>query len=573
MTLGAPLGLLALLAIPAVVAAYFLRRKQPPRVVSALFLWRTPDQRAEAGPRFERFSRELSLALETSALLFAALFLADVHCGSSAPRRHVVVVVDGGLSMNARVGGQSAAERVKTAVAKLARDENAGVLTIIESGTRASLVAGPQQDVERALATLEAWVPAQPAHDVAPALVMAKELASSVDQRVFFFTDGPLPEGTAVPPQVQGRSVGEAADNLAFLSAQRHDEGGLATVTVRVGNFTEKSQEVSVAFEVADDAPQTQKVTLASGASAVVRAGFKSTAPITASLPSDALREDDRVTLLPAPLAEIAVGLLEGLDAPARGALTRALAVTPAVTLKSPGQLVIGPPGSSARVTLGAKGPLKAFVGPFFAQKGDPLFDDVQLGGVVWTAGENQPGRPLLSMGEAVLVSEEEDGTLHLNLALEKSNVQRTVAWPVLVGNVVRQARLAAPGFPRKHLMLGEDVAVVTTAGSSWSLRGPGKLERPVLGVGQLAMPPLPRPGPWELLKDGKPFDELVVLPLDPRESDLRTRGAWEVEAAKPGALAALSSSAPHVWWPVLVVLALLLADFWLTARVPRRVA
>jgi Aerotolerance regulator N-terminal/von Willebrand factor type A domain len=572
-TFGAPLGLLALLAIPAVVAAYFLRRKQPPRVVSALFLWRTPDQRAEAGPRFERFSRELSLALETSALLFAALFLADVHCGSSAPRRHVVVVVDGGLSMNAKVDGQTAAERVKTAVAKLARDENAGVLTIIESGPRASLLAGPQQDVERALAALEGWTPAQPAHDVSPALVMAKDLTSSVDQRVFFFTDGPLPDETTVPPQVEGHSVGQAVDNLALLSAQRHDESGLATVTVRVGNFTDKSRDVVVVFEATDDAPQRQKVTLASGATAVVRAGFKSTAPITVSLPSDALAADDRVTLLPAPLAELTVGLLEGLDASARTALTRALAVTPSVAVKSPGALTVGPPGSSARVTVGAKGTLKAYVGPFFAQKGDPLFDDVQLGGVVWTAGENPPGRPLLSMGNAVLVAEDDDGALHLNLSLEKSNVQRTVAWPVLVGNLVRQARLASPGLPRKHLMLGEDVAVVTTSGASWSFRGPTKQVRPVLGVGQLTMPPLPQPGRWELLKDGAVVDELVVLPLDPRESDLRTRGAWEVEAAKPGALAALSSAAPRVWWPVLVMLALLVLDFWLTARTPRRLA
>ena len=87
MSFGAPLGLLALAAIPALVAAYFLRRRQPPRIVSALFLWRTPDQRAEAGPRFQRSSRELSLALEILAVGFAALFLADARCGETARTR------------------------------------------------------------------------------------------------------------------------------------------------------------------------------------------------------------------------------------------------------------------------------------------------------------------------------------------------------------------------------------------------------------------------------------------------------------------------------------------------------
>mgnify|MGYP000935841950 CR=1 FL=1 len=145
MSLGFPLGLLALLAVPAVVAAYFLRRKQPPRLVSALFLWRTPDQRAEAGPRFERFSREVSLALETLALVAAALFLADARCGETARRTHVVVVVDGSLSMLASKGGRTAADAARDAIAALVKSEDASVLTIIETGPKPRLLAGRAQ--------------------------------------------------------------------------------------------------------------------------------------------------------------------------------------------------------------------------------------------------------------------------------------------------------------------------------------------------------------------------------------------------------------------------------------------
>src|SRR3954466_11990153 len=112
MSIGFPLGLLALLAALPLVAAYFLRRKQPPRVVSALFLWRTPDQRAQAGPRFERFSQEASLLLELLAVAAAAAFLSDAHCGGTHSRRHLVVVVDGSLSMQAR----GVTERVRNRV-------------------------------------------------------------------------------------------------------------------------------------------------------------------------------------------------------------------------------------------------------------------------------------------------------------------------------------------------------------------------------------------------------------------------------------------------------------------------
>lgn len=570
MTLGFPLGLLALAAIPALVAAYFLRRRQPPRTVSALFLWRTPDQRAEAGPRLNRFSRESSLALEILAVLFAALFLSDVRCGQTASKQHVVIVLDGSLSMNARVDGTTAAERARTEIARIVRDENAGVLTLIETGVKPTLIAGPQLEKDRALSALEKWKPAQPAHDFSPALTLARELSGSSDHRIFFLTDGPVGDAVAVPPQVEGRSVGKQASNVAFLSAQRRDEAGRAQVTVRVGNFSDVPVTTEVQFSAVDDEPQKQQVTLQPSGTAVLRVGFKTDQQITVSLPDDALGEDGQLTLLPSPLADVTVSLLEGIDPGAQQALRRFLAVAPGVKVTMPSLLTFGPPGSTANVQLGAKPPLKSFVGPFFAQKGNTLLDDVQLGGVVWTAGENPPGRVLMSAGEVVLISEEDDGAVHLNLEVGRSNVQRTVAWPVLLSNLVRQSRLTTPGFPRKHLMLGEDTPLVASPGSTWELVAPDGESRHVMGSGVLTLPPLTASGRWQLKKDGELVDALVVLPLDPRESDLRTRGAWEIIPERPRAFASFATAHPRPWWPMLVVLALVLLDFWLTAS-PRR--
>lgn len=570
MTLGAPLGLLALLAAPALVAAYFLRRRQPPRTVSALFLWKTPDQRAEAGPRLSRFSRETSLALELLAVIFATLFLVDLKCGEAAARQHVVVVLDGSLSMNALQGGTLTADRARTLVAELARTENAGVLTLIESGVKPTVLAGPQQERDRALSALEKWVPAQPAHDASSAFTLARELSGASEHRIFFITDGPLPEATPLPPNFEARSVGKSLDNVGFLSAQRRDENGFAQVTVRVGNFSDHEVEVPVSFTPEDDAPQKQSLKLAASGNAVLRVGFKSKGAIRVTLPGDALPEDGVLTLLPSPLADVSVSMLDGLEPNAQQALRRFLQVAAGVHVTTPSLLTFGPPGTQANLQLGAKPPLKSFVGPFFAQKGNALLDDVQLGGVVWTAGVNPPGRALMTAGDAVLISEEDDGTLHFNLEAGRSNVQRTIAWPVLLSNVVRQSRLSAPGFPRKHLMLGEDTPLVAAAGSTWELIGPNKDKRPVIGSGVLTLPPLPASGRWTLQRDGDDFDSLVVLPLDPRESDLRTRGPYEVVPEQRQAFAAFVTTQPRPWWPLLVVLVLMMLDFWLTAA-PRK--
>lgn len=574
MSVGLPWGFLALAAALPIVAAYFLRRRQRPRVVSALFLWRTPSQRAQAGPRWERFSREASLALELLAVACAALFLADVRCGAQVQQRHVVAVVDGSLSMAATVNGTPLSDAVKARVAALARSQGATQLTVVESGPRPTVVAGPQAEVGRALAQLEAWSPLQPAHDVAPALLMARELAGA-RQRVWLFTDGPLPPRVGVPPEVQVESVGQKLPNLAFVSAQRRDVGKTAQVTVRVLNASDAAREVPVRFAAPGLPPQTQTVSLRAGATAVVRVGLSAAegatvGPVEAALPEDALPADSALTLLPSPDPVVNVAVLEGLSPPAFAALKRFLAVAPGVRVQSPASLSFGPPASTARVRLGAGEPLKGYVGPFFQSKAHPLLDDVDLSGVVWAAGPNPPGRPLATAGDAVLVSEEDDGTVHLNLDVGHSAVARTGAWPVLLGNVLRRARFEAPGLPRRHLMLGEDVPVTTTAGATWRLEGPQGRKRPILAVGTLTLPPLEVPGRWRLLKDGEEVDALAVLPIDPRESDLRDRGPYEVKAQAEERVAGLFGERPRPWWPLLALLVLLALDFWVTAREAR---
>lgn len=565
MTFGFPLGLLALAAAAPLLVAYFLRRKQPPRLVSALFLWRSPDQRAQAGPRFQRFSREASLLLELAAVVAAAAFLSDARCGGAASKRHLVAVVDGSLSMQAKHEGRTAAERVRDKLASLAVVEGAGQLTLIESGPKPTVLAGPQAEVDRALAALEKWVPAQPAHDVAPALLMARELAGGKGNKVHFFTDGPLGEGTFAPPEVEVVSVGEALDNVALLSAQRTDIEDEANLTVRVGNFSRGVKKVSLKL-----GPRSQELELQPGGTSVVQLKLKSGGPIEVSLPDDALPVDGKVTLLPSPPPATKVVLLASVDPNAGIALRRALAVVPGVTVSTalqPDAVVVGGVGSTGDVTLGAKAPVKSFLGPFFAQKGHPLLEDVALSGAIWTAGVNPPGRPLMTAGDAVLMSEEEDGRLHLNLDLSRSNVQRTVAWPILVANVVRRARLQQPGLPRRHLMLGEDIPVTTAPGAKYLLKGPGGLERPVLGVGPVTLPAAPVPGRWALVRDGEEVDALEVLPLDPRESDLRTRGPYSVKASAQEGLASIALKQPRSLWPLVALLVLLLVDYWLTAR------
>jgi hypothetical protein len=578
---GFPWGLLALGALAPLVAAYFLRRRQKPVVVSALFLWRTPRPRAEAGPRWERFTREASLLLEALAVVAAALFLADVRLGEAARTRHLVLVVDGSLSMSARgPDGVTVLEKARREAAKRVEEVEATQVTVLASGIAPRVLAGPEAEPSRALAALESFQALGADHDVMPTLIWAQELAGP-GRRVVFLTDAPPESEALVPGSVRWMALGEARDNVALVSAQRRDEGATATVTLRVARFGAGPQEVEARVRAKpgpgakEGTERVERVRLPDEGTTTVRLTFQGAGDVEVSLPDDALPEDGRVRLPPAPLRPVAVGLAEGLTPPERQSLERFLAVAPEVERDGAGAredggpaelLVFGPRGTEARVTVGAPGKPRTFVGPFFSEKGHPLLDDVQLAGVRWTAGDNPPGRPLVTAGEAVLVSEEEGGRVHLNVDLTRSNVQRVAAWPVLLGNVVREARRTREGFPRRQLTLGEPLPVVTVPGARYTLVGPGG-SRPVFGAGAVDLPPPSGPGRYVLERDGDAVDAAEVLALDARESDLRGRGSADVPAREASDDEERGNAPGRARWPLVLLLVALVADFYVTRR------
>lgn len=572
MSFGFPWGLLALGALVPLVAAYFLRRRQKPVVVSALFLWRTPRPRAEAGPRFERFTREASLLLEVLAVVAAALFLADVRLGGDVSPRHLVLVVDGSLSLSARgPDGVTVLERVRREAARRVEAEKATRVTVVASGLAPRVLAGPETEPSRALAALESFQALGADHDVTPALLWAQELAGP-GRRVHFLTDAPPAKGAVVPPAVRWTALGTARDNVALVSAQRRDEGSTATVTLRLARFGTGPEETDVQVRALPGpgakagTERRERVRLPAEGAATVRFTFENAGDVEVSLPPDALPEDGQVRLPLSASAPLPVGLAEGLTPPERGALEHFLAVAPGVMPGTgEGTLLFGPRSTTARVTVGAGGTLRTFVGPFFSEKGHPLLEDVQLGGVRWTAGDNPPGRALVTAGDAVLLSEE-DGRVHLNIELTRSNLQRTPAWPVLLSNVLREARRQQEGFPRRQLTLGEPLPVVTRPGERYTLEGP-QGSRPVFGAGALSLPAPPGPGRYTLKRGGDAVDTAEVLPLDARESDLRGRGTFEKAAEVTGEDERGAAAPGRSRWPLLVLLAALLADFYVTRK------
>jgi hypothetical protein len=560
---ASPFGLLALLALVPLVVAYFLRRRQPPRKVSALFLWKTPLHQSDAGPKLMRFSPERAFILEALAVCCAALFLADGRCGGPQSERSLVLVVDGSLSMSARAAdGQTIADRVRLAAARAVEESGVTRLSVVESGSTPRLLAGPAASVSDGLAALERWRPQGAAHDPSAAFALALELGGA--RR--FLTDAPVKDP---PPGLTVESVGEPLENVALVWAQRRDQGAQASVAVRVANFSAQKRSVAVRFSgppadasLPGGADRSATLELEPGGAGRLQLSFANAGPIEVRLPDDALPDDGRITLSPAPEAKLNVQLMSALDAAAQSALRRFVEVAPLLRLGEPADWVIGAPGTAAQLRVGTTGEPQTFLGPFFLERGHPLLEDVALDGVLWTAGANPPGRPIVTAGSWVLIAEGDDGSVTFNLDLARSTLAHTPAWPVLLGNAARRARDARPGFSRHQLLLGEEIPVTTGAGATWMLEGPGG-RRPLLGVGPVRLQPPTEPGELRLLRDGQPVDRLSVLPLDPLESDLRTRAPLPPSPldARPALASTLTDRSPA---PLLALLVLLSLDFLL---------
>ena len=105
MELLAPAGLAALVALPAIAALYFLRRRNPPRVIGSLLLWTDARAQVLRGRPWERFRPTTSLWLQllaAAALAVALAYPACVHTGSQSGQ--LVIVLDASASMGATDG-------------------------------------------------------------------------------------------------------------------------------------------------------------------------------------------------------------------------------------------------------------------------------------------------------------------------------------------------------------------------------------------------------------------------------------------------------------------------------------
>ncbi len=100
MTLANPLGLLALIAIPIVIAIHFLQRRAQVIPSSTLFLLEKTQKESASGRKFDRLMNSIPLWLQLLIVLLITWLLVQPRFVKSNSTQRIAIVLDSSASMS-----------------------------------------------------------------------------------------------------------------------------------------------------------------------------------------------------------------------------------------------------------------------------------------------------------------------------------------------------------------------------------------------------------------------------------------------------------------------------------------
>ncbi|MEX1025204.1 MAG: BatA and WFA domain-containing protein [Planctomycetota bacterium] len=575
-----PLGLFALLGVPAVVGLYLFRRRARTRTVSALFLWDAPTPSAATGRRVERLRTDASFWCELLAALILGLLVAGPRGCGTQRASHLVCILDGSASMAAVDDDGSAAERASAWVAdELARLGPGSRATLLVSGPRPRMLAGPAASIDAARLALADYRPRHGTHDLGATLDLAREFAR--DGRLLFATDHF--DLAAADERTHVRSFGRPSPNVGIVHALRERDGGrdVAWVTVLNASDAPRRRTLTTRLDGLDDAVQVLE--LEPFERRVVRVELDADAPaVTLELDADALAIDDAVRLEPPPARTLRVHVaLPAATAAALGIDAAgerwAAAIGDAVVAARPADahLVLGPSSAPHSWSFEfVEGADTAWLGPFLFDRGHALTHGIGLDGAVWMGrGDLEvEGTPIVSSGARTLLAERVSAHRHVlsaNLDPAATNLARTPDWPILLSNWSEARRADLPGPAATSLAQGETLGWRGLAPGTYTLVEPDGSERELVTDGRLALDRLEQLGAYSLrASDGAEVGRFAIHFEDADESNLGTRSAGEHAAEFASAeLETRHAALLNALWAAVLALTLLDAYFLWSRR------
>lgn len=254
-----PWGLLALAAIPAIVAIHFLQEQSRRVRSSTLFLLEHARPTSEGGFRIERFQNSLPFWMQVLAACALAWLLADPRWVRPQARQTVAVVLDSSASMQA-----FRRETLDALALRLRGWEAAADRTdwhLLETGPRRPPLYAGRSLAELLKAAEEGWRPVLGTHPFTDAILAARGLVPAAAGGVILVTD----RVADVPADVAVLSAATPSDNVGFAGGRIDVAAGKTSWRAIVTNH--------------GDSPQTREITVRAAGGAGLADGEPLAAP------------------------------------------------------------------------------------------------------------------------------------------------------------------------------------------------------------------------------------------------------------------------------------------------------
>ncbi len=300
-TLANPLGLLALLGIPAVLAIHFLQRKSIELPVSTLFLLERTRRDAASGRRFERIMPSIPLWMQLLAVLLLAWILAEPRFQKAGSVQRIAIVLDSSASM-----GVFKDEAIARLIGELPSYQGPATeveITVLESSPgRPRLYAG--SSVDELKAALEMWTPLDGLTDPTQAIRLARSLVSR-EGTVIYLTDTPA---DPLPFDARLVAVGSPIDNVGFTGVTFATEEGSLVWRALVRNYGQSAADRTWSMRTSAGATEARPIHLEAGALVTLQAAFpKGAEDVRVALSPDRFALDDTLPLVAPKPKELAL--------------------------------------------------------------------------------------------------------------------------------------------------------------------------------------------------------------------------------------------------------------------------
>jgi Ca-activated chloride channel family protein len=601
----APLGLgLLALAIP-IVALYMLRMRRRPQAVSSTLLWEQAVRDVRANTPWQQLRANLLLLLQLLALL--ALVVALIRpfwLGATPLGANIVAIVDVSGSMNATDVTPSRLDRARDEVRRLIDDlPSNGQMTIIAAGTGAEVLQTATADrgaLREATGRLHARAGTT---DLTEALALAAPVAARLpDTTVAVISDGAftVPDTSDFHAPIRFIRVGERGDNLGITAAATRRTASGSELFIRTQNFAPVERKALLSIFDGDTLLEARALTIAAGGEAGTTIALPNAVGLLrAQIDSqDDLALDNTAWVRPggeqgrilltvaAPNTFLARGLALQPNLTVEQAQGNGTAptsggdydlyvfdgVAPPAGLRGP-ILLINPPPDNGIVPVTGTLDRPALTGQ---QRDDPILRGVDVSRVQiaearavtrpeWARGlVESNGQPLLLAGET-----NGQRIAILTFALGRSDLPLTLAYPVLLANLVAWlAPSAGSGLP-PSVRPGEVVSFTPRAGvDSVAITDPsGRERRLVPSRGVVLFGNTDMPGPYTVREFAGDREirrgVLTVNLLSSEESALAPQTPqFSGTAANAGATA--DARSPREFWrPALITALVILAVEW----------